>query len=255
MAARLTTAQVRALVDSVYAPISHTHVIGNIIGLQTVLDGKSNTGHTHAFNDIPGLQAALDAKANLNGATFTGALLLPDGTVSAPGIAFSGQTGSGMWRDSNGLQFSHNGTHAFEVRSSGIFFRQSAQPATDNARTMGAFNLRFARMHATHYRATLGSSNGFLFDDGAGNLVNSGIYAVSTTNVRMVLNGTDRLDVTSARSTFSNSVVDQLLSGVSDPTTSDFASGFGGWWSNTTSNEIRYWRNVGGTLFKSAALT
>ncbi len=76
-----------------------------------------------------------------------------------------------------------------------------------------------------------GSSNGFLFDDGAGNLVNSGIYAVSTTNVRMVLNGTDRLDVTSARSTFSNSVVDQLLSGVSDPTTSDFASGFGGWWS------------------------
>ncbi len=155
MAARLTTAQVRALVDSVYAPISHTHVIGNIIGLQTVLDGKSNTGHTHAFNDIPGLQAALDAKANLNGATFTGALLLPDGTVSAPGIAFSGQTGSGMWRDSNGLQFSHNGTHAFEVRSSGIFFRQSAQPATDNARTMGAFNLRFARMHATHYRPRL----------------------------------------------------------------------------------------------------
>ncbi len=51
MAARLTTAQVRALVDW-FTHLSVTQRNGNIIGLQTVLDGKSNTGHTHAFNDI-----------------------------------------------------------------------------------------------------------------------------------------------------------------------------------------------------------
>lgn len=44
-------------------------------------------------------------------------------------------------------------------------------------------------------------------------------------------------------------------SGSADPTTSNFASGFGGWWKNTTNGEIRFWVNDGGTMKKSAALT
>ncbi len=184
MAAALTQQQIRALVDSVYAVSGHSHVIA----------------------DTAGLQSGLDAKFNASGGTVTGAILTPDGSAAAVAIGFSGQPGTGMWRDTNGLQFSHAAVHSFEVRSSGIFFRQNAQPATDNARTMGSFNLRFARMHATHYRATLGAGNGFLFDDGSGNLVNSGVYAVGSTTLGFNLAGV-------AQATFTNTGF-SLLTGV-----------------------------------------
>ncbi len=87
MAAALTQQQIRALVDSVYAVSGHSHVIA----------------------DTAGLQAGLDAKFNASGGIVTGAILTPDGSAAAPAIAFSGQSGSGMWRDANGLQFSHAG--------------------------------------------------------------------------------------------------------------------------------------------------
>lgn len=47
----------------------------------------------------------------------------------------------------------------------------------------------------------------------------------------------------------------KLNSGSADPTTSNYASGISGWWKNTTSGEIRFWVNDGGTMKKSAALT
>lgn len=40
---------------TLYAPIVHTHVISGVTGLQSALDGKSNTGHTHAYSAITGL--------------------------------------------------------------------------------------------------------------------------------------------------------------------------------------------------------
>ncbi len=45
------------------APISHTHTIANITGLQTALDGKAPTSHSHTIANITGLQTALDGKA------------------------------------------------------------------------------------------------------------------------------------------------------------------------------------------------
>jgi len=43
-----------------YAAAVHTHVIGDTTGLQTALDGKAATLHTHAIADITGLQTLLD---------------------------------------------------------------------------------------------------------------------------------------------------------------------------------------------------
>ena len=40
----------------------HTHEIGDVNGLQDVLNGKAAADHTHAIADVTGLQAALDAK-------------------------------------------------------------------------------------------------------------------------------------------------------------------------------------------------
>lgn len=51
------------------AAATHTHVIADVTGLQTALDGKQASGsyaatvHTHAIADVAGLQTALDGKA------------------------------------------------------------------------------------------------------------------------------------------------------------------------------------------------
>ena len=42
-----------------------TQAISTVNGLQTALDGKSDTGHGHAISDVNGLQTALDGKAAL----------------------------------------------------------------------------------------------------------------------------------------------------------------------------------------------
>jgi hypothetical protein len=52
-----------------YAAATHTHTISNVTGLQTALDGKQAAGsyaatvHTHAIADVTGLQTAIDGKA------------------------------------------------------------------------------------------------------------------------------------------------------------------------------------------------
>jgi hypothetical protein len=51
-----------------FAPSAHTHLISEITGLQTALDGKQAAGsyaaavHSHVIGDVTGLQAALDGK-------------------------------------------------------------------------------------------------------------------------------------------------------------------------------------------------
>lgn len=51
---------------------SHTHIIGDVTGLQTALDGKAAASHSHSISDVTNLQTSLDAKASLAGAAFTG---------------------------------------------------------------------------------------------------------------------------------------------------------------------------------------
>ena len=47
---------------STFPPASHSHIIGDVTGLQAELDGKSANGHGHAISDVTGLQTALDGK-------------------------------------------------------------------------------------------------------------------------------------------------------------------------------------------------
>ena len=65
----------QAAADGRYAPLNHTHVIGQVTGLQTALDGKASTSHnhdatyapishSHAIANVTGLQTALDGKAS-----------------------------------------------------------------------------------------------------------------------------------------------------------------------------------------------
>jgi hypothetical protein len=62
------------------APLSHTHTISQITGLQTALDGRALLSHTHTISSITGLQVALDAKLNTSGGSGIGNLSFQQGT-------------------------------------------------------------------------------------------------------------------------------------------------------------------------------
>jgi hypothetical protein len=48
---------------STFPPSTHSHVIADVTGLQTAIDGKAASSHTHTISNVTGLQTALDAKA------------------------------------------------------------------------------------------------------------------------------------------------------------------------------------------------
>lgn len=49
-----------------FAAASHSHVISDVTGLQTALDGKAASSHTHAISDVTNLQTSLDGKQPLD---------------------------------------------------------------------------------------------------------------------------------------------------------------------------------------------
>ncbi len=51
---QLTWAGFRALLDALYAPISHTHAIGDTGGLQAALDAKAAASHSHNAAEVSG---------------------------------------------------------------------------------------------------------------------------------------------------------------------------------------------------------
>lgn len=51
---------------------SHNHVISNIDGLQSALDGKASSSHTHTIANVTNLQSSLDSKLDKSGGTVTG---------------------------------------------------------------------------------------------------------------------------------------------------------------------------------------
>lgn len=61
-AAAPSSANAFATIDDVdtKAPLSHTHTIANVAGLQTALDGKASSTHTHTIANVSGLQDAID---------------------------------------------------------------------------------------------------------------------------------------------------------------------------------------------------
>jgi len=75
----LTPYLTSATATTLYAPIAHAHIIGDVTGLQAALDAKLSTttattlyapiAHAHIVGDVTGLQTALDAKLSTTTAT------------------------------------------------------------------------------------------------------------------------------------------------------------------------------------------
>lgn len=118
------------------AAASHTHTIAQVTGLQTALDGKQAAGsyaaavHTHAIADITGLQAGLDAKLNLTGGSISGALTVTGNAAAGNIRVTSGNavTGSGMWGTDSALAFSVGSTEYMRLATSGNLGIRTANP-------------------------------------------------------------------------------------------------------------------------------
>ena len=50
-------------ISAVVGDNTHDHMISNVTGLQTALDGKAASSHTHSISDVTNLQTTLDGKA------------------------------------------------------------------------------------------------------------------------------------------------------------------------------------------------
>jgi hypothetical protein len=117
------TVQTTAFTGS--AATSWGTITGNLSSqtdLAQVLTGKANTVHTHIIGDVTGLQTALDGKANLSGATFTGkinatAVAGAAGiNVGIGGTSTSASTAGDMWITTGGASLNfRDGTGAWRV--------------------------------------------------------------------------------------------------------------------------------------------
>lgn len=122
-----------------FPPSAHTHVIGDVTGLQTALDGKALLAHTHAIADVTGLQAALDSKAATSA--------IPTwGTLAGKPSTFPPSAHTHIIADTTGLQAALDAkaaTSAIPVAAA------NAPPAVGAASTVGTA-LPYAREDHTH---------------------------------------------------------------------------------------------------------
>ena len=136
----------------------HTHVISDVTGLQTALDGKQAAGsyaaavHTHGISDVTGLQTALDGKAAASHghaiADVTGLQTALDGKQASGSYAAASH--SHAISDVTGLQTALDGksgvshTHSASEVTSGTFdvARIPSLPASQ----IGSGSLALARL-------------------------------------------------------------------------------------------------------------
>lgn len=95
-------------------PTAHSHLVADVTGLQSALDGKAPTSHTHAEGDVTGLTAKLAAKADLDGAGKILAAQIPAVALTdflgTPGsqaamLALTGQRGDWCTRTDRGTDW------------------------------------------------------------------------------------------------------------------------------------------------------
>ena len=115
----------------------------------------------------------------------SGQLVIPIGSAAAPGMAFSNSLGTGLYQDGtpgDGLSITANGSNIANFRAGAQYSFVSVLPNSDNAATLGAPANRWSNIFALRIRPTGGSAAlpSYAFDDGGGNLINTGLSGSST---------------------------------------------------------------------------
>lgn len=134
-----------------YAAAVHTHVIGDVTGLQSALDGKQAAGsyaaavHTHVISDVTGLQAALDGKVPLDGTGKVAPTYLPsyvDDVVEAADLASLPTTG-----ETGKIYVTTNNSKVYRWAGS-VYSEIVASPGSTDAVPEGSSNLYFTNARA-----------------------------------------------------------------------------------------------------------
>ena len=69
------------------APTTHVHAVGDVVGLQGLLEGKAPVLHTHGIGDITGLNTALNGKLGINDNAVSATKLATTRTIALSGDA------------------------------------------------------------------------------------------------------------------------------------------------------------------------
>jgi len=95
-----------------FPPSAHTHIIANVTGLQTALDGKSPVGHVHTIANVTGLTAALAGKAPVSHAhaiaDVAGLIAALAAKVNRIGDTFTGPVSAPSWDTTSARRYKEN---------------------------------------------------------------------------------------------------------------------------------------------------
>lgn len=158
-----------------YAASVHTHGISDVTGLQTALDGKQASGsyaaavHTHGISDVTGLQTALDGKAASTHshaiADVTGLQTALDGKQASG--SYAAATHSHAIADVTGLQTALDGKAALSHTHSALtdITGLAAIATSGSASDLGAGTVPFARLPVGQTSTTVAAGNDARFTD------------------------------------------------------------------------------------------
>ena len=195
---------------------SHSHVIGNVDGLQTALDAKQDSAtalttsttfggdvsgtynaiviaddsHSHVIGNVDGLQTALDAKQDSSTALTTSTTFGGDvsGTYNAIVIANDSHTHDTRYAQLSGATF----TGDVDFGSNKITY-SNVYSATGDLPSASTYHGMFAHVHGTGkgYFAHAGNWLALVNEDTSGNATISGDLTVSGGDIS--LSGTGRI--------------------------------------------------------------
>lgn len=119
-----------------------------------------------------------------------------NGSLSAPGFAFSSFTNTGFYHDGtagDGMWLAAQGINVFNFRAGGNYTLTHIFPNLDNTLTLGDFNLNFQRVYATQFAPKIGSvsSPSYTIMDAFGNQMGTGMYGSGTLGAALLHFGTN----------------------------------------------------------------
>jgi hypothetical protein len=228
----------------------------------------------------------LEGPQTINGAKlFTSDVTVAAGTAALPKLNFAGATTTGLYLSAGNVCVAIAGVNSLTITSTG-FSTGSAVFVDDGASISFRGNSTTKHVYYGNQHTSSGSREVYIQQAGLNRLTlgsnSRGSFGPGnqspTTSYSMHLNGAnDGYGVLLVTATATSpgdhihcrnsaltaefrvhsggGVTQGIRSGSADATATEFPASTGGWWKNTTANEIRFWYNDGGTMKKSAALT
>ena len=142
-------ADVNFRTDTVYPSANNTYDLGTFSTGGTAARSFRDLHLTRKIYSNAQLQIG-NAGINVTGqGLFSGEVKIADGSAASPGLQFSGDTNTGLYRSAaDSLDITSAGVHRITANTGGIY------PATNNVYDAGGLNNKWRSMHATNFYGT-----------------------------------------------------------------------------------------------------